>query len=223
MQRVDMGTAVRQYLGNLGVGEVTGTLVVRALDRSARRINNITKLNKVDITVALQTGVREYTMPTATMDVYRVRIGTGSSRKRLKPTTVAALDRDEGDWEAGTAGTPTRYYTDGMKMGFVPKPHGTAAAGTIYVNCLQNPSPLSTASSQPSWCPAHGHDTIAKGAAIDIAGGFLAGDDGSQVRLTTLYQEYLQEVADIRRMSLGRSREYQPQVRVKGYDGFRRP
>jgi hypothetical protein len=222
MNRSNMATAVRNYLNELGTGEVTGTVIVNALDRSSRRINSTAKINKGDISIALQTGVREYSFPTAAMDVYRVRIGTGANRKRLEPTSYASLDREYGDWEAATAGTPTKYYTDGMIFGVYPKPHSTAAGTTVYVRCLQNPSPMANATTSPTWLPARWHDTIAKCAAIDLAGGFLSTTEGMEIKKSNLYQEYLEEVMQLKAISSDRSNEQTPRIRVTGYETFRR-
>jgi hypothetical protein len=219
MQRAEIGTAVRNYISELGVGLVTGTIVTNAINRSMRRINQDARINRGDLTKSLQTGVREYALGGTIMDVYQVRLGTGSSRIRLKPTSRAALDRDSGNWEAGTHGTPSQYYLDGMYLGVHPKPGGTA---TAYIRCLQNPANLSNATSAPSWLPVFFHDTIAKGAAVDLANGFLGDTEKSTNRLSMLYQEYIKEVMELRRLATNRSREYQARITPKGYETFGR-
>ncbi len=279
MNRAAIGTATRQITAQLGTGYVTGTILANAIDRAARRLNRESKYNKGDVSVGLTAGTQDITLSGTTLEVYRVRTGTGSHRKRLTPTDVHLLDKNSGDWEAATAGEPTEYYVDGKFIGFRPKPYraslyatatrytttqyivprtdnehiykcttaGTtsateptwpttsgshATAGTVafmeygpskaHLRCLQTPSSLANATSTPSWCPVDYHDTIAKGAAIDLAGGFDADAENAPVRVTRLYQEYLAEVADLRRLSTNRSREYTSRLSPTGYGTFRR-
>ncbi len=281
MDRAAIATAAREHLHELNGTYVTGTVLVNAIDRSCRRINRLTKINKTTATVGLRTGAREMSLGTATMDIYRVTLGTGTQRKRLTPISMARLDADDGDWEAAASGTPTEYYTDGLVIGFNPRPRARTswvastaysvgdivvptatgengftykctAAGTsassaptwpttisgtvsdggvdwqqagstrVYMRVLKNPSTLAAATSSPSWCPAVYQDTIAKGAAIDLAGGFAADIDNSAIRRSGLYQEYLEEVNALKALGTGRSREYQSRIRPTGYSAYRR-
>ncbi len=281
MDRAAIATAAREYLHELNGTYVTGTVLVNAINRSCRRINRLAKFNKVDATVCIRSGAREMTLGTATLDIYRVRLGTSTQRKRLTPISMARLDADSGDWEAAASGTPAEYYTDGLVIGFNPKPRtrtswvastaysvgdivvptaasengftykctvaGTSASsaptwpttisGTVsdggatwqqagstrvYMRVLQNPSVLASATSSPSWCPAAYQDTIAKDAAIDLAGGFAADIDNSAIRRSGLYQEYLEERNALKALGTGRSREYQARIRPTGYSTYRR-
>ncbi|MFA5376444.1 MAG: hypothetical protein WC455_11930 [Dehalococcoidia bacterium] len=280
MDRSAIATATREHLHELKGSYVTGTVLVNAINRSCRRINRLTKINKVEATVGIRTGARQMSLGTAIMDIYRVRLGTGSQRKRLIPISMARLDVDDGSWEAATAGTPSQYYTDGLVIGFNPRPRvraswvagsaysvgdlvvptaasengfyykctvaGTASgtaptwpttiSGTVsdgdvtwqqagstrvYLKVLESPSPLANATSSPDWCPVAYQDSIAKGAAIDLAGGFSADIDNSAIRRSGLYQEYLEEVNSLKALGINRSREYQARIRPTGYATFR--
>jgi hypothetical protein len=221
LTRADIATATRQYLDEVNAGvTVTGTIMTNAINRSQRRLNRETEYNRVDVQIALATGTREYTLTGTTTKIYRARLG--GTRIRLDPTSVARLDNEEPGWENGTAGTPSRYYTNGKYFGVHPKPHSVAAAGTVYLNVLQTPANLSAAGSSPSWCPDEYHDTIAKLTAVDLAGGFLATTDAAPNRAGWLYDEYQREVQEMKRLATRRSAEYTGGFRPTGYANFRR-
>lgn len=123
MNKGEIQTAARHYLFELNSNSmVTSTVMKRAFNRAQRRLNTDTQYNRTDATVSIKSGAREMSVPTTVMNIYRVRLGTSTQRTRLEPTDPHALDRDDGDWEAGTCGTPTRYYTDGPYIGFDRKP-----------------------------------------------------------------------------------------------------
>ena len=220
--RSDIATAARDYLHEVDTIDVTPTVMARAINRSQLKLNADTGYNRADVTIAMQTGVWEYNIPTTALDVYSVRIGVGANRQKLDPTSKSMLDREYGDWESATAGTPTQYYLDGGKIGVHPKPHGVAAGTTLWAWSVKNPSSLSATGSVPTWLPIRYHDTIAKGAAIDIAGGFSATSEGSNSRIAKLYSEYLGEVREIRKLANARSKETTPTLSVRGYGTYRR-
>ena len=279
MNRAAMATAVREHLNELGVTYVTGTILLSALGRANRKLNTDTEYNRADATMSIKGGTREVSLPTTVLDVYRVRLGTGSQRVRLTPASMSGMDRDNANWEAGTYGTPTKYYFDGNLMGFDPLPRARAAwgsstlytlndivrAGTdngffykcttggtsgathptwpttlsgtvadgnavwqqigssrVYLRALLNVPGLTNGTTSPTWLPNRYHDTISKGAAIDIAGGFDIDKASNQGRVITLYKQYQQEVAEIRRLAAHRSREYLPRITPTGYGTFRR-
>lgn len=134
MNRGAMATAVRQRLNELGTTYVTGTIITDALKRANLKLNSDTEFNRADATLSIAGGSREVSLPTTVLEVYRVRLGTGSQRVRLTPASMGGLDRDNADWEAGTYGTPTQYYFDGNLMGFDPLPRARAAwaGSTLY-------------------------------------------------------------------------------------------
>jgi len=212
-------TEARRHLGELGTTFVTATVLDGAINAACERVNADTGFNRIDGTIGLSTGTREYTLPTAALDVYRVRLG--SAYTSLTWTDKADLDNREPGWESGTSGTPTQYYVIGNKLGVHCKPHGTAAGTVLHVEYLRNPTSLATTTAVPSWCPIVGHRTIAKGAAIDVAGGFNATGDGTGTRIAKLYQEYVAEVQRLAGISNSRSREQVATLRPTGYKTFR--
>jgi hypothetical protein len=222
MSRAAIGTLARQYLMQLGAGFVTGTILNNTVNLACREVQRDTNVYRAYVPINLVANKRDYALAGSVMQVYRVTIGTGTNRKRLEPTDMESLDRDEPGWDAGTAGTPTRYYISGGYIGFDPKPHTVAAATTAYMWCSCNAPTLDQAASQPTWLPAAWHDTLAKRTAIDIAGGFDADNPNSPMRQSWLYQEYLQDTAQIRTMASHRPVENSPHVRMKGYSTFRR-
>jgi len=118
MNRSEMATALRRYLNELGAGYVGTTHAYDALKDAAEQLNRDANFNRANVVQTLSGGVQEYTFPGTVMDVYRVRIGAGTDRQRLKPTSAAASDVVDGDWEANMgSGTPTEYYTDGNTLG----------------------------------------------------------------------------------------------------------
>jgi len=279
VNRGTMATAVRHHLNDLGTTYVTGTILANALDRANRKLNTDTEYNRADATLSIKGGTREVSLPTTVLEVYRVRLGTGSQRVRLTPASMSGMDRDNADWEAGTYGTPTKYYFDGNLMGFDPLPRARAAwasstlyalndivrpgtdnglfykcttAGTsgathptwpttlsgtvsdgnaawkqigssrVYLRSLVNVPSLTNATTTPSWLPNRYHDTIARGAALDIAGGFDIDKASNQGRIMTLYKHYQQDVGEIRALAAHRSREYMPRITPTGYKTYRR-
>lgn len=278
MQRSDIGTATRAYLGQIGVNYITGTILYAGINRAARKLNREAGLNRGDVTMTLAPGKREKTMQGTILEVYRVRLGTGLERVTLDVTDTSAKDRDADDWESGTAGDPVEYWTDGMVMGFEPKPftwtiwdtatrYATSAyiipttdngfyykcqtAGTsyttaptwpvtegshvtetasgpswsrenstrVYIRCNRSVASMSTATSSPTWCPSDYHETIAKGAAWDIASGIDA-ENVSPARLQRLYEEYLREKNEVKALAEGRSRHINKYLKPTGYESF---
>ena len=128
MLRSDIQTATRQFLNEINdTTYITAAVLVDAVKHTASELNAETKMNKADATVSIYSGARERTMAGTILEVYEARLGTGTDRVKLDPTDRYALIRDDGDWEAGTAGTPTEFYTDGMLIGFNPKPRTRSA------------------------------------------------------------------------------------------------
>lgn len=221
LTRSDIGTAAREYLEEIDAGvTVTGTIMVNAINRAQRELNRDTEYNRHERQIALATSTREYTLAGTHTKIYRATLG--GTRIKLDPTSVARLDTENPGWEGGTAGTPSQYYTNGAYFGLVPKPHGTAASGTVYYNALVTPANLSATGSSPTWCPDEYHDTIAKRVAVDLAGGFLATTDGATTRAGWLYDQYLREVQEMKRLAVRRSQEYTGGFRPTGYSTFRR-
>jgi hypothetical protein len=171
------------------------------------------------MTLGLQTGAYEYTMPSAALDLYSVRYG--STKIKLDPTYRYELDRTSPTWESATSGVPTKYWTDGNKIGVYPKPNTTAAATVIHMRVLKDPDTLSTAADTPSWCPRAYHETIAIGAALDIAGGFDAQADGTPVRMQTLYDKYLLQSKALADLAANRSHEFVSRMSPSGYGSLR--
>lgn len=215
----ELRTEARRYLGQQGTTYVTATVLDGAINASCERVNADTGFNRIDGTIGLSTGTKEYTLPTAALDVFRVRLG--STYTPLTWTSKSILDDKESGWESATAGTPSQYYVHGNKLGVHCKPHGTAAGTVLHVEYLRNPTALSAATNTPSWCPIVGHRTIVKGAVVDIEGGFNATGDGSGTRIAKLYQEYVSEVARLAGLSNSRSREQVSTLKPTGYKTFR--
>jgi hypothetical protein len=211
MNRAEIATATRHYLHELGTAWVTGTVMLGAINRAGRRINRETGLNVGDLTLTLASGTREYAFPTACIEIKRVRLGT--SRTRL--TTMAPSDADE-----TLTGTPTRYYTEGGLIGF-DRAYATAPTAA-YIRCIKSAGNLANATSVPSWIPGDYHDTWSKCAAIDLAGGFDAGEESMMIRQSSLYTEYLSEIRDLTALAGNRSQEHIQRVRPTGYQAFRR-
>ena len=216
--RAEIATAAREYLDEINAGvTVTGTIMTNAINRSQRELNRITEYNRLERTITTTTSTREYTMTGTHTKIYRVRYGP--TYKKLDPTSVARLDNENPGWEGGTAGTPSGYYAHGPKFGLQPKPDAT---GTVYYNTLVTPANLSASGSSPSWCPNEYHDTLAKGVAIDLAGGQLATTDSSQNRAGWLYSQYMRDAQEMKRLAVRRSAEYTGGFKPTGYERFRR-
>jgi hypothetical protein len=159
------------------------------INAALHKLNADSKYNRADVTIALQTGVNEYTIPSTVMEMYRVRYG--SAKSKLDFTTTYELDRTTPGWESATSGVPTKYYTDGNLIGVYPKPNTTAAATTIRIRCLKDPDSLATASDNPTWLPRRYQETVAKAAALSIVGGFDAEIQSSTPKLQRLYNDYI--------------------------------
>jgi len=222
MNRSEMATAVRRTLNDFSTEFISTSQMYDALHEAAQELNEHAEVNRANTTVNLADRTREYSLSGGVMDIYRVRLGTGSSRRKLEPLSVAAFDRNHEDWESGTAGTPSRYYWDGSTIGFDPYPTSTVAAATVYMRVLKDVPAFSNATSTPSWCPDRYHRTIVKKAAINLAGGPGADTDTNAVRLQKLYAEYLKEADKLKGLVRNRSREYQQSITPIGYGRFRR-
>lgn len=222
MNRDTITRVLLRHLGDTGPTSpyYTATTCNDAINAAQLRLNRDSAFNRADMTVALVTGVNEYSLGTHVLELYGVTYG--STRKQLQVTSRSALNRDASGWQGATAGLPSKYYTDGMKLGVYPKPNATAAATTLRVHYLRSPDALANGTSVPSWLPVDFHETIAKAAAIDLSGGFNAAGDGSNERIAKLYQDYLVDKQQLAGMAIQRSREYRATLQPTGYQQFRR-
>jgi len=134
MNRSGLITDMRIHLNQVGAGYVTGTTAIALIDGALKRVNRNGEVYRCDMTVSLYDGGQEFAAPTAMMQVYRVRLGTGADRVKLKVTDPGALDRTDDGWEGATSGTPASYYFDGMNFGVVPRQRAldTWAKSTAY-------------------------------------------------------------------------------------------
>lgn len=149
------------------------------------------------------------------------------ANKSYSPGDIVRPTTPNGYWyrctKAGTSGSsqpswPTEKgasVTDGSVQWTV------GGSTRVYMLVLSDVPALSAATSVPVF-PTRFHHTIAKLAAINIAGGYNADSRGSQPRIAKLYQEYLAERDRLRALAANRTREYMPRVMVVGYDTFRR-
>jgi len=216
-----MRSATRRYLGEQGQQYLTPSILDEEINAALKKLNRDAKYNRGDVTIGLQTGVYDYAMPSIAMEVYRVRYG--SSKTKLDFTTLSELDRTISGWESATSGVPTKYYVHGNYIGVYPKPNTTAAATVIRVNCLKDPDSLSTASDNPTWLPRSYQETVSKGAALSIAGGYDAELQASSPKLQRLYNEYVQEVNQLVMLGQHRTEEWKTRVVPSGYQMFTRP
>jgi len=176
----EIGTAVRRYIREMGTDLVTGTIVKGAINDAASELNEFAECRRMDATVSIKSGAREMSLPTAMLDIYQVRLGTGSQRVKLNPASRSGLARDQGDFEGATSGTPSQYYTDGMNVGFHPKPRARShwATGNAYsVGDLVIPSASdngfiykcntagTSSGTEPTW-PTTISGTVSDGSAI---------------------------------------------------------
>ena len=191
MNLTGIRSAVRRYLGEQGSQFITSTILDEEINAAMRKLNSDAKINRSDLTIGLVTGVREYTRPSTMMEMYRVRYG--STKTKLDYISTRELDRTNPGWENATSGVPTKYYAEGNLIGVDPKPNVAAAATVLYVRCLVDPSSLSTGGDTPDWMPRRFHETIAKGAALSIVGGYDAEAQTSSPKLQRLYNEYVEE------------------------------
>ena len=220
--RSQIGSAARYYLHEINVDHVTGTVLNSNINLAQRDVNRDTRFYRGWLNIGLQTGVQEYSLSASAMEVLRGHIATGANTKKLDATSLSDLDRDNADWQAATAGTPTKYYIDGNTIGFEPKPHGVAAAGTEHFRCVLSPADLASATTEPTWCPNGYRDLISKKTAIITAYGYDGDDGPNQIRLQALYNEYARDALGLRRLAEGRARDHQPRIRVTGgYDTYR--
>ncbi len=119
-------------------------------------------------TVALVTATQEYDLEAAagftdflqiTAQGVSVKIVSGTTTRylegdRLTPTTVAALNQEQPNWRALSAGTPTQYYIrrhqGAINLGLVPAPSITGAdTWTAIVPYLVLPADLSADADEP--------------------------------------------------------------------------
>jgi hypothetical protein len=221
-------SATRRYLGEEGQQYLTPDVLDEEINAAIHKLNADAKFNRTDVTIGLQTGVREYTIPSTVMEMYRVRYG--STKSKLNYTNTYELDRVNPGWENATAGIPVKYYVDGNLIGVDPKPNATAAATVISIRCLKDPRSLGTsvagtasgATGNPTWLPRRFHETIAKAAALSIAGGFDAEAQASTPKLQRLYNEYVAEVNQLTLLAQHRSEESRSHIVPTGYTTFSR-
>ncbi len=122
MDRNGLATACRLMLNELGTSYVNTASMHLAIDAGVDRVNLDSGFNRADVTVSIHSGAREITIPTGVHEIFEARLGTGTDRDQLSASSRAKLNAEEGDWESGTAGTPTKYFCNGMYVGFHPKP-----------------------------------------------------------------------------------------------------
>ena len=135
MNRTEMATATRRYLNELSVSYIGTGMLYDAINEANSQLNAEAKYNRLDATIDIDSGAPTYTLSGTILDVFRVRLGTGSQRRRLEPTDVHRLDIEGGDWEAQGRGTPTEYFTNGGVIGFVnplPAKREPWKANTLY-------------------------------------------------------------------------------------------
>lgn len=214
MNLTGIRSAARRYLGESGMQYLTASILDEEINAAMRKLNSDSKFNRADVTIGLQTGVREYTVPSTVMEMYRVRYG--SAKTKLDWTTTYELDRTSPSWESATSGVPAKYYAEGNLLGVDPKPNSTAAATVLHIRCLKDPSSLSTGGNSPSWLPSRYHETIAKGAALSIAGGWDAEAQASSPKLQRLYNEYIDEINNLVMLGQHRSEETKSRVIPSG-------
>ena len=168
MNRLSIATATRRYLRRVSNDYVSSTVINDYTDQSLKMINRVTEWNRAEATVGIAAGGILHGIATTVQDIYGVRLGTGTDRKRLDPSSRSLLDVEYGDWEASAGGTPTEYFTEGGKIGFYPPPRARAdwvsatayAAGDLVVpsgsdtgffyECTSAGN-SSAAASQPTW------------------------------------------------------------------------
>lgn len=218
MTRIEIATAVRTYLNEIGSTLMSGTVINNQINASCRKLNTDTDWNRQEYQITLTTSVQKYDIRGDMETIYRVT--HGASRKRLDETSIAMLDIEDSDWESATAGTPTQFAVDGMNIFLIPKPD---CSGTIYVWGTQTPADMTTHTAVPTWCPTRFHDTIAKLTAIDLATSQMAdGQDVSNTRLQRLYTDYVQEVKQLRDLLNNRQINRVGRIIPTGYSTYRR-
>jgi hypothetical protein len=215
MSLTTIRSATRRYLGEQGSQYLTPSILDEEINASLHKLNSDAKFNRTDVTIGLQTGVYDYTIPSTVMEMYRVRYG--STKTKLDFTTLGELDRTVPSWESATSGAPTKYYVHGNLVGVYPKPNAAAAATVIYVNALEDPNNLTTGGDNPTWLPRRYQETIAKGAALSISGGYDAEAQAASPKLQRLYNEYVAEVNQLVMLADHRTEEWRTRVRPSGY------
>ncbi len=220
MSLTTIRSATRRYLGQEGQQYLTPAILDEEINAALHKLNSDAKYNRTDVTVALTTGVREYTIPSTVMELYRVRYG--STKKKLDFTTLSELDRTNPGWENATSGAPSKYYVHGNILGVDPKANSTAAGTVLYVNCLKDPDSLATGGDNPTWLPRRFQETVAKGAALSIAGGYDAEAQASSPKLQRLYNEYVAEVNQLVMLGQHRTEEWRTRVVPTGYQTFQK-
>ena len=220
MNLTGIRSATRRYLGEQGAQYLTPSILDEEINAAMRKLNSDAKINRTDITIALQTGVREYTRASTMLEMYRVRYG--SSKIKLDYTSASELDRLNPSWENATSGVPSKYYAEGNLIGVDPKPNPAAAATLLYIRCLKDPASLSTGGDTPSWMPRRFHETIAKGAALSIVGGYDAEAQASSPKMQRLYNEYVEEANELVMLGQHPSEETKSRVVPTGYKTFTR-
>lgn len=99
------------------------TSILSFVNRYLSDLAILTGFAQTTFTSPFVSGSQEYAISSAVISVLAVYSGG----KRLKRTTLAALDRDEPGWTGSPIGVSQRYYRLGTgKMGFWPTPNNTA-------------------------------------------------------------------------------------------------
>lgn len=121
------------------------------LNDGQREANSIGWLLQSTTTISLTAGTTLYSLPSDFMATQFVLY----KNMALPQTSLNQLNADNPGWFSAAAGTPIKYYVyagNPSRIGFYPAPT-TAAASTVTVFYVQQPTELTTTSQTPfnSW------------------------------------------------------------------------
>lgn len=118
---------------------------------------------------------------------------------------TSAAAGDQITWPVTINGTATDNTAQWQQSGSV----------RVWLRTLKEPTALSSGGSAPEWLPQRYHRTIARGAALELLGGFDAENQAADKRLRKLFIDYTSDVRELTNLGRNRSREYTARIKVR--------
>ena len=215
LTRSEIATATRTKLRRFGVRDVTGTIMVNAINAGCRRLNRDTGFNRGTVAISLSSGVNEYKLSGGMMPVFSVEYNGVPLDDAV---SRAAMNRDYYGWQKDASGTPARYFMEGMYITVHPKPTATAATYPLMTRCVKSVTELTTASATPSWLPDDYVDGVVAASACEVLEGINADSDGAAQRTQLLYNDYMNISKQIKILVNGRNPSKSGTIVPKGYN-----
>lgn len=141
--------------------------ITRQLNKSLRELARVTKFSQKRNTIAITTGVREYAIPSAWLDIISIR----HNGHRLRRTNESLLEQQTPDWETiANSDELYRYFIRGTVEVCLVEPPSAAcvALGNPKVTYVGNPASLNLLADYPDMLPDIYHEELPIGAAKRI-------------------------------------------------------